>query len=425
MKKLLLGSTALVLCISGLDSRAEAKVDMPALRITGEAKGVFHQYRNSHPAGEFGHGHLFSMEDTELDFIAEGRMNFLGAEKYDWKLAISGDTNAPTAPFENRLRLRGAWGVVYFGNVKGVESIMARGAYSVMGGTGGFDGNGMATILRPTGVVTGTDLVGATGYATKISYITPRIWGLQLGASFTPNSEHKGEGKNGAPHYRSSVKTPKEPFDVNSWAGGINYKQEFCNGLAISMSATGIVAYSHQPQRGGLNQSTFFNSSQTARVHNTQGWALGGVAEYRGFELGVEWMNNRNSRQYTDYLDLVSNPGQPPFFGIFNAGKAFSIASGYTFGPDKVAVGYYGSTRKFNGEPARADIYSVTYDRKLIPGLSIFAEFNRYFLHSSQAAVNFQNRLLATAPEATRSRMDPGRKGNNAHAILLGSKLKF
>ena len=424
MKKLLLGSTALAICISGLASPAQAaasKDKMPSLRISGETKAVTHIFKNSKPRGEFGYGTLFAMEDSTVRFHVEDDFTFMGEkQKVDWLLGVTGDTNAPVAAEENRLRFRGNWGVLYFGTHQGAESIMARGAFAVMGATGGFDGNGMDTVIKPTGVLTGTDVIGATKYADKVTYITPRVFGVQLGASYTPNSEHKGEGSDGLPHYHSSTKSPKVPFDQSSWAGGINFLREFECGLSITLSATGILAHSNPGQRGGLDTSNLFNRTTTARVHDTKSYALGGVAEYFGFELGAEWIDNGNSRQVKNLAQITD----PTLVGGFDAGEAFSIAAGYTFGANRLAAGYYGSERKYNGSKIHGNIYSVTYDRKLAPGLSLFAEGNLYNLHGTQQAANFQNAIQASAGTLS-SKLDDGRKRNNAHAVLLGAKLKF
>lgn len=75
--------------------------------------------------------------------------------------------------------LSGAFGLIQLGRTEGAEDSMALGADTVAAGTGGIDGD--AENLGDVKVFTSED-------AAKVSYYTPRINGLQLGASFTPDT---------------------------------------------------------------------------------------------------------------------------------------------------------------------------------------------------------------------------------------------
>lgn len=442
MKKFLLGSAALgvVMGFGLLADAAEAKkATRPALKIGGRVTASAHIFSNkddSNFAGkdEKGYGTHFAMEDSRLNFDVIGRFDWLGQMFYDWRLGITGDTGTKDRSHnpieENRLRLRGEWGTVMFGDAQGVENFMARGAFGVMGGTGGFDGNFQTVINRPAGVLLTTDLVGTTKYATKVTYITPRLWGVQLGASYAPNSEHKGEGKNSGPaHNRTSIKQPGEAFGLSNWSGAVNFMHTFANGFNVALSATGLVSNTKSPNSSLFKSQNLASANQTAIREKAMSYAIGGVAEFRGFEFGAEWIDNGDSRQFKnlDQLRTLNNLPADLSIGNFDAGEAYSFAAGYTYGPDKIAFGYYHSERRYNGAKAEADIYSVTYDRKLAPGLSVFVEYNKLGLSTGKAAIDYDTAVADTAPAVSdiSGSFSKGRGNNDTHAVALGAKFKF
>ncbi|MEN8236068.1 MAG: porin [Pseudomonadota bacterium] len=437
MRNFLLGSAALGVVMGfGLfaDAAEARKATKPALKVSGRATATYHIFSNKDDPslgggkGEKGYGSHFAMEDSRLNFDVIGRMDWLGQMFYDWRLGITGDTgvrynSTNHNPIEeNRLRIKGEWGTVLFGNAQGVENFMARGAFGVMGATGGFDGNFQTVINRPSGVLLTTDLVGSTKYATKVSYITPRLWGFQLGASYAPNSEHKGQGKDGSAHNRTSTKSsPPEAFGLSNWSGAVNFMHEFANGFSVALSATGLVSHTKSAAGSTFNSTNLATANQTAIRERAMSYAIGGVAEFRGFELGAEWIDNGDSRQVKNLNQLRNLQNDPGItIGKFDAGEAYSFAAGYTYGPDKVAVGYYHSERKYNGIKAEADIYSVTYDRKLAPGLSVFVEYNKLGLNTGKAAVDYDNEL-----KVGNSDFSSGKNNNDTHAVALGAKFKF
>lgn len=436
MKKYLLGTAVMALSLGFTISSAIAngtaskestsaavsgiRVTKPELTISGEAIGCYHWFDNSDTArGEKGLGTLFAIEDSRLNFQATGRMDVLDHMFYDWLLGITGDTNETKNILENRLRLKGRWGTFLFGNHQGVENFMARGAFAVVGGTGGFDGNFKTTTSRPTGLYMSTDMVGTTKYATKLSYVTPRFYGFQAGFSFTPNSEHKGEGSNGEPHNRTSTKTPKEPFDINVVALGLNFKHTLDCGLNFSLSGTTVFGTTKPPASGPLNATNVLTVHDTTERHNTRSYAIGGVVEYQGFEVGAEWIDSGKSQQIKNASDYRA-AGYTGSLGSFDAGEAFSVAAAYSFGANKLAYGYYHSERKFNGKDIDANIHSVTYDRAIVPGFSIFAEGIFFDLDGHKAAVDLQNAIVAAGSTAPL-----GLLKNDGRTLVAGAKFKF
>lgn len=430
MNKLLLNSSAaaIALCFSALHATptnaATAPGEKPVLKISGESKFNAQFFQNNNKdlknntlkdRNEKSNRTHFSVEDTRINFQIVGKADCFSKIRYDWLVGLTGDNDKETI-VENRLRVKGQWGTFLIGDHYGVENFMARGAFAVMGATGGFDGAWHDVVNVPTGVLFTTDLVGTTKYATKATYLTPRFYGLQAGFSYTPNSEHRANGK---PHNQTSIKKPPEAFNVNSWAGGVNFQHEFANSLQVSLSATGILAKTKPPQKNPKSLNDAHRFYEAGPRKDTAAYALGGTVEYRGFEVGGEWVDNGRSRQPAQNSGIATPQGT--LISGFNAGRAYSFATGYTHDLDKVALGYYHSERKFSGPKSKANVYSLTYDHQLAPGLSLIAEANQFDLKTSQAALNAQKAIYDGADNKPAAPTT----NNKGHAILFGGKFKF
>lgn len=436
MKTNLIGTAALALALSvvgpnvGQANAGEKPGGIaPKLVITGNATATYHWYKNSGVArttpiwDEFGYGTLFAIEDSNLYFNATGRMDNGWTDQtfYDWLLNFTGNTAETKNVQENRIRLKGRFGTFMFGNTQGVENIMARGAYSVPGGTGGFDGNFKTTTIRPVGLLLTTDMVGATKYATKATYVTPRFAGFQAGISYTPNSEHKGDGTPGQPHYKTSSKDPQEPFAVGNVALALNYVKDFNQDLSVALALTSQFGRARPPKHVTPSDNTNrrWTMYQTAPRHNVKSYAVGGVLEYKDFEFGVEWINNGKS------LQIKNAPQTVQAAGGFNAGQAFSVAGAYTFGFNKVSLGYYHSKRKFNGKNTTGKVYSLDYDRAIAPGFSVFAEGVIYDLKAAQSSATFWNETIADGGNGPSAKLPTGVQKNDGRTLLLGAVTKF
>lgn len=412
--------------------KEELKGDKPTLKISGGASGVYHAYNNKKgdARGEKGYGTAFVMDDSSLSFQASGRMpeGWTGQTFFDWMMTITGNTAETQNVETNRIRLKGRWGTVLLGNYQGVENFMARGAFGVAGGSGGFDGHFKMTTSRPSGLLLTTDLVGATKYSTKISYVTPRFNGFQGGFTFTPNSEHKGAGTLGTPHNRTSTKKPQDAFDLSSWAFGLNYINKLNDDLAVALSATSIIGTTKSPAGNGLRSDNLFTAYQTAPRHNTMSYALGAVVNYQAFDLGIEWINNGKSQQVKNAANVLAAGAAngTPYAGVigeFNAGQVFSVAGAYNFGHNKVSYSFFKSTRKFNGLNTTGNVHALAYDRAIAPGFSVFAEGVLFDLKANARSAAFQDNLRANS--GADSGVSSGLQANDGRTLMLGAITKF
>jgi outer membrane protein OmpU len=433
MKKLLLGTATFALGLSVFPINGYAKEEQsPSLKISGETQVNYYGLKQSVREGNGGkgNGHHVGVDDSRVNFELFGKTKSFGGFEYSALLGLSGNADDGN-PRENRIKLKNEWGTFIAGNSRGVDDFMAVGSFSVMGATGGVTGNYDNVVNVSTGAVISKDLVGRPKDATKVSYITPRINGFQLGVSFTPSTAHKGDHK----LETASPKAAKSlPFDKNQVGLGINFKETLANGLNINLSATSLFGNTQNPVR-----LTKLND-YPVHYHNTQSYMLGAHFKYQDWELGGEFIDNGKSRVTTHnlgtYLDSAKQGSNYNFTNKIptritnaDAGQAYSVALGYTYGKHKWAIGYYDSTKNIQAgyNKAKANVYSATWDRKLAPGLGIYAEANYVDMKTDKKAADDQNSLKKGAKELglSDSDLNDGIRSNKATVFVVGTKLKF
>lgn len=397
MRKILLATTALAVALPLLSTDVEANVKgakTPALRMSGQSTFNYFAFNQTirEPNRGKGGGHHMEVADTRINFEVFGKADAWGGLEYSFLVGLTGDVDQTQSVEESRLKFKGEWGTAILGNARGVDDFMAVGAYDVMGATGGFAGN-YTHVTNPTeGVITTVDLQGAPKDSTKATYVTPRVNGFQAGISFTPNQQHKGETK-----LFSHTSSTNTPFDKNQVGLGVNYKETFGNGVDVKLSGT--LLYAGKTMRGN-------RTGNVARAR-TKSYALGAVFGWKDWKLGGEFIDNGHSQ-----TEQGIN-GQ-------DAGKAYSLALGYDYGVDSFAFGWYGSSRNIRSDhlKAKANVWSLTWDRKLAPGLSVYAEGNFFDYKTDPRIVgqviSSNNKFEATNVE-----------NNRGHVFIVGSKIKF
>ena len=464
MKKILLGTSALLFSLvagtasvhaAAFESFGKPGHNKPALKVFGQgtfAAMLFNQKRTEENNGK-GNGSHFTMTDGFLGFQVMGKADGYGELEYELLLGLDPNpdsTNVDTAS----ILLRGEWGTLMLGNTYGAEYFMSKGPLQqVIGGIGGADGDYTQVVNRTSGALISMQPIGRTKNGTKISYYTPRIYGLQAGFSFTPNSRHRGEAKLFT-HNNVRDGGFVIPFDKNNIAAGLNYVNKFSNGVELGLSVNGIWAQTQQPQgRGGipgpfinLNQSTY------APRQKTKTWLAGIVLGYQNFEAGFEYIDNGKSNEVNH-----------PLFEGSDAGKIYNFGLAYNIGPDKISVGFSHTKRKLPanaqltqanypnvaGQPnfgvaftdlghSKSDVVSLAWDRKLAPGLTIFAEgvyfkysadqrLNRFMDVQVPAAVGTVSAGSYYAAQSSGGSASQGQyvPNNQGHVIMAGAKVKF
>jgi hypothetical protein len=140
----------------------------------------------------------------------------------------------------------------------------------------------------------------------KISYISPRFAGVQLGVSFIPNFDPGGDNN-------SSLKNTGAQIN-NGWAGGINWKEDF-NGFGVQLS-------------GGYLWGDNAASSITGNDDNLNAWNTGAQFSYAGFSFGGAYARGWGGGG--------GNAGN----GLRANSRGWTVGAAYEIGPYKVGIDY-------------------------------------------------------------------------------------
>tara|TARA_A100000171_G_C2135901_1_gene150193 strand:+ start:1037 stop:2356 length:1320 start_codon:yes stop_codon:yes gene_type:complete len=402
----------------------------PSLEISGETNVLFYSFNQGKKEANNGKGqgsHI-SVEDSRLNFRFSGRADVLGGLEYTGFIGITGNTEAgKTSVEENWIMLRNGHGRLIVGGHRGVADRMATGAFSVMGSTGGFDGNYKNVVNVSTGVNRSTDMVGIQKDSNKVTFVLPRYYGLQAGVSFTPHGEQQGEAKLRTISSRSSG---INPYDKNNVELGVNYKTDL-QGLGVKTSLTVLTGQSQPIRRRGTSPVNsegrrFSETLYSGERSNSLSYALGLLLTYGNFEAGFEFIDNGESQVLKAIKDR-------------DAGQMYTVAAGYTFGANKIALGYQFSERKLgtriehfgqtdivaaDNPKAKAKVISLTYDHKLAKGLSVFAEANYFDFKTDDRWVQAQEKARTSGATGASS-ISEGVGNNHGHVFMLGTKVRF
>jgi hypothetical protein len=431
MIRTLLGSTALLSAVMFSVQAANAttaKVSptptmaTPQFKISGQTSFNSYFFNNKRlfkPGSDtdsscsrqkYGRGQLFTVDSSRLKFAVEGKTD--PGMDYGLVFVFDGNTDKDKIVREDYLFFGGSWGKILGGDTFGVEGTMAFGGYDQWGGTGFMDSGMIDRVVNvTTGAPRSIDLVGETGRTTKLTYLTPRYYGIQGGVSYTPNSEHKGEKTIEA---RRSTATPREPFTTDNIASGINFIHKFVSGFEMGLSATSVFAKSHSEFRGAPPRK------------NVASYAFGGTFSYVGVGFSVEYGNNGRSLTFKEGSPK-SNAGQFIDFGLSYMWGATKFSTGYYYGERKTIGGtvksqYYGLVSPFVRKKAKTNAVSAAIDHKLAPGLGVYFEYAHFHMKNPAATSDAArvNDVLSGCKQFVGST-----KSNTANVFIVGSRVVF
>ncbi len=205
--------------------------------------------------------------------------------------------------------------------------------------------------------------------ATKLSYYTPRIAGLQLGASYAPDSNNNG--------FTANTARDVDLIRVkNIFSFGANYSQDFDN-LGVALSATA--------EKGKTQNSKSAAGVQRADLAS---YDMAGSVSYFGFTLGVSYGSWGNSLQPKNGIYSCDyNSGQN--LSEQNCGsdaKKFSHPSYYTtgisyqFGPVAASI----TELKSEFQKNKYQATSLGLDYKLTRDLMPYFEVTKFTFRSNQ-----------------------------------------
>ncbi|MDZ4762646.1 MAG: hypothetical protein SGJ21_16410 [Alphaproteobacteria bacterium] len=168
--------------------------------------------------------------------------------------------------------LAGAWGEGVAGLDAGAAARLDARAPTVMKRVSAFSPG-----LDPTGLVVARARNDVAGPSFKATYMTPRLLGVRLGASFTPEANRRSADFD--PRYSGAGLANAEL--VNVWEGAASFSRRFPQGdIRVRAAVTTIVA------SGG---------SRFAEFGDYQSWGAGFEAERGGWTGGVRWLRSDNA----------------------------------------------------------------------------------------------------------------------------------
>jgi hypothetical protein len=229
---------------------------------------------------------------------------------------------------------------------------------------------------------------GDTEDATKVSYYTPRLGGLQLGISYTPDSGDIGAGSNITSNTSGNVK------DVYDW--GVNYSDTFGN-VGLTLSVTGEKG-TYEEAKSGVSTREDLDSME-----------YGVNISYLGLTVGGSFGNWGNSlyekADATGNYDTVYNgTTKPSDASYYTAGLA------YEFGPFAMSATYF--TSEFQENEFKA--WSIGADYKAAKGFMPYVEYTDFEFTSLQPTTD-------TSLSATNQRL----RDNSGSVIMGGILMSF
>ena len=167
-------------------------------------------------------GGVAQQSDSEIFF--KGRLESDNGLTFSVKVELEGNTQATSMIDESQLTVRGAFGEIVLGAEDPAITITHHGVrdagFGMLCGDMGKWINGISE-CGPYGMGTAAH---ALGDRNQISYYSPRINGVQFGATYVPNT---GQEARNAPLHNN---------DTDAWSLGGNYKGDMGGG-AIAVSA--------------------------------------------------------------------------------------------------------------------------------------------------------------------------------------------
>lgn len=258
--------------------------------------------------------------------------------------------------------------------------------------------------------------------ATKISYFTPRIFGWQLGASFTPDSGNSGSSASISGDNSGDVK------NVITW--GTNFSNSFGN-LGVALSVTGEMGKAEQSRKNLVNT--------TPERDDLSSYDVGVMATYFGFTVGGSYgswgsslmpKSGIYSCQYDQNVgindqdcDTTTTPaviaaGQTEKINKFDDATYWTAGLAYQFGPVALSATHLNSEFQDNQYSAT----SIGVDYRMAKGLMPYLEVTKFAFESKHAsyysgtAVVNQDQLDASKQQI---------KDNDGYVILTGLLFSF
>ncbi len=305
--------------------------------------------------------------NSEIAIKASGKTD--AGLKWSAKIEFETDTNATGNTDEVQITLSGSWGALVLGNEDGAEDLMHYSSEQAIAGagSGGVDGDWQDwTNMEAAGsFARDPTLATDSSDSTKISYYTPRINGVQLGASYVPDRGASGQ----APSRDNEDSGDFENF----WGLGANYVQKFGD-FNVAFGVVGSISDHEVDTKEGA-----------------EAWMVGGVVGWGPWKIGAAYQDNNDS-------GVSSGDNGEDLIG-------WDVGIGYKQGPFKAGLNYlHSESDDGGGDDDELDLATLGATYTLGKGLVVYVE--GFWLDTDNAD--------------SRSTDD-----NEAIGLILGTTVKF
>lgn len=266
--------------------------------------------------GEGDRGYAF-FADSELYFEAD--ISPSDDLKIGAKVVLEADADIEEVNAdETYMFASGAFGLVQLGRTQGAEDAMALGADTIAAGTGGIDGD--TANLGEIAIVN-------SGDAAKISYYSPRVFGIQAGLSFTPDTGDDEGGVNDALE-------DEELEDLQDHIGlGVNIVRDLGDDLKAGLALVG----------------SYGNGADAAR-NDLAALSIGGTLAIDDIELGASYGRNNAAEDFR-----FGTAGVTVGIGEANAGIGYNYVDEQADGTTHV-IALSGDMLLFDGVELQGDV---------------------------------------------------------------------
>ncbi|MBP2292230.1 porin [Azospirillum rugosum] len=239
-------------------------------------------------------------------------------------------------------------------------------------------GSGGASITTRNSIIWPSLNVDAN--ATKVVYFSPRIAGLQLGASYTPRNDSNNTDMNRSKFTSSALASVFQTgIYEDVWEVGANYSNTIA-GFTVKASA------------GYMGGSALRGTGAFATNYNDlTGWQAGAQIGYAGFAVGGSYIDYNRSGENS----LGFTEGQRNYTaGIQYTTGPLVVGANYKFGADAGSTAVAGSRH--------LSVYEAGVGYTVAPGLTLQAQY-----------------------DYVTSKFEGAQPDDDAHVVLVRSVLAF
>ena len=353
MKKILFGTTAL-LAAGAFASAAQAS-DPVKLQLGGYSENYMvgasqdGDYKDANAVNNFDF-----QSDSEVWFIGKTTLDNGMTIGVQVELEAGSNASSQTDTIdESYIYLEGKYGKVILGSEDDVVYLSHVGAPDASYIGGGVTDGSINNIMPKGSGVSALDTIEAlTGDANKISYFTPKFYGLQAGVSYVPSNDRQGDDGVAASETIGKI---ANTFD-DAWAFTVNYSTDL-SGVGVKATAGYITM-----------DANGINAEKSTSIQNVRG---GLALSYQGFTLGGSVSRliaaNGASGLGSSSTSTVNNIAAKDGF-------AWDAGLQYAEGPYAVSFGYEHS--KVAGDRTGSDTYAdwrLGAKYAMGPGVDLFA----------------------------------------------------